>query len=147
MANPATLKPKPFKKGKDPRRYKKRKGDISLKRRFLEDYKRWCKEKGMTPEKKALELFDRLDKMSKKNFPALKEWLERIYGKEPEKVEGELKVNIINYGDIDNSIQVPAKVVSTANSAKQGKKQSSGNAQEVRKDKDSFKPADSKGAK
>jgi len=82
MANPKTLKP--FKKGGDPRQYRKQKGDISWKRRFLEDYIEWCKTKRISPEKKALELFDRLDKMSLKNFPALKELVERIYGKVPD---------------------------------------------------------------
>ena len=83
----------------------------------------------------------------KGNYNFWKDLSERLYGKEPEKVEGELKINIINYGDIDNSIQVPAKVVSTANPAKQGEKQSNNNAQEVGEDKDSSEPADSKGAK
>jgi len=96
MANkPENLKKYAFKKGEDPRRHKKQKGEISWKRKFIEDYKRWCQIGGKDPSEKVLEYFDRLDKLAQKDFRALQYLLDRIYGKAPEKIESDEKIEEI----------------------------------------------------
>ena len=90
MANPATLQPKPFKKGHDPRRHVKQKGEISAKtkfRNFIEDYFNYKKSKGVSKEKAIKELMARFDKFSKKEARILTYLGDRIYGKQTEKVD------------------------------------------------------------
>jgi len=80
----------------------------------------------------------------KGNYNFWKDITERTYGKEPDKMEGELEINVINYGQLDNTISIPAEMVSTSYSAKQSKKQGGGDAQEVGQDKGSAEPTDNK---
>ena len=98
MANkPENLKP--FKKGYDPRRRPKQKGDISWKRKFIEDYEKWCKEKGENPRDKMMEFFDVWEIMAKKKFPALQEWINRVYGKQLERIEHSGSIEEIQKAD------------------------------------------------
>jgi len=99
MANPATLRPKPFKKGEDPRRHKKQKGEISWDTRIKIALSNVAKalKLGEDPDEvdiKILEVFIR--ETLKGKFPFMKEYLERRYGKTPEKIElGESLIEII----------------------------------------------------
>ncbi|RLG68516.1 MAG: hypothetical protein DRO11_08980 [Methanobacteriota archaeon] len=97
MANPATLQPQPFKKGYDPRRHKKQKGEVSIKtkiRNFIEDYFNYKKSKGVNEKEAIKELMQRFDKFSKKEARVLVYLADRIYGKEPDKFQGELEEKI-----------------------------------------------------
>ena len=89
MANkPENLKP--FKKGGDPRRHIKQKGEISAKtkfRNFIEDYFNYKKSEGVSKEKAIKELMERFDKFSKKEARILTYLGDRIYGKQTEKVD------------------------------------------------------------
>ena len=90
MANPATLQPQPFKKGYDPRRHKKQKGEVSIKtkiRNFIEDYFNYKKSKGVNEKEAIKELMARFDKFSKKEARVLVYLGDRIYGKQTEKVD------------------------------------------------------------
>lgn len=82
MANkPENLKP--FKKGEDPRRHKKQAGEISFKTRFFEA----CKRTGKDPEEVLSELIETAQRRALKgDFRFYKDIIDRIYGKETEKV-------------------------------------------------------------
>jgi len=96
MANkPENLKP--FKKGEDPRRHKKQKGEVSKEtkiRNFIEDYFNYKKSEGVEKEEAIKELMQRFDKFSKKEARVLVYLADRIYGKEPERLKGELEEKI-----------------------------------------------------
>ena len=95
MANPATLKP--FKKGYDPRRHKRQKGEVNKEtkiRNFIEDYFNYKKSEGVEKEEAIKELMQRFDKFSKKEARVLVYLADRIYGKEPDKFQGELEGKI-----------------------------------------------------
>jgi len=105
MANkPENLKP--FKKGYDSRRHKKRKGEINKEtkiRNFIEDYFNYKKSEGVNEKEAIKELMKRFDKFSKKEARVLVYLADRIYGKEPDKFQGELD-NKIKVGDKENKI-------------------------------------------
>ena len=90
MANkPENLKP--FEKGKDPRRHKKQKGEVKFETRFNGFILDWCKRHNESPQKIQDETWESLRKMAKKDFRALSYFLDRLYGKEPDKFEGDIK--------------------------------------------------------
>ena len=100
MANkPENLKP--FKKGYDPRRHIKQKGEISLKTIFEEAQKRVVKKLrlGEDPNEADIEIIVTLYREGLKgNIPAIEKILERRFGKVKESIElgsGETPIEII----------------------------------------------------
>ena len=105
MANkPENLKP--FKKGYDPRRHIKQKGEISLKTIFEEARKRIVKKLklGENPDEADIEIIVALYQEGLKgNIPAIEKILEKRFGKakEPEERVEKIIVEIVNLkGDV-----------------------------------------------
>ena len=95
MANIKTLKP--FKKGYNPKRHIKQKGETN----FMTDFRIAAKEVaealklGKEPDKVKIELLKRgIKEGLSGNFPFSKDYLDRIYGKPTEsiKLEGQMKL-------------------------------------------------------
>ena len=90
MANIKTLKP--FRKGYDPRRHKKQKGEKSFRTLFKEATKKVAEalRLGKEPNAIELELIKRgIKEALKGNYSFYKDILDRLYGKPKEKVEME----------------------------------------------------------
>lgn len=107
MANLDTLKPKPFKKGYDARRHIKQKGEIWTKTKvlnFIEDYWQYLQNKGKTPEEKKKEIFENFEKQTIKDFRALKELLDRLYGKPPTEIEIKGKLELEKLIEIERKM-------------------------------------------
>jgi len=88
MANIKTLKP--FKKGYDPKRHIKQKGETN----FMTDFRIAAKEVaealklGKEPDKVKIELLKRgIKEGLAGNFPFLKDYFDRIYGKAKESID------------------------------------------------------------
>ena len=94
MSNIASLKP--FKKGPDPRRYKKQKGVLTFETKFKTFISDWCARKGEVPQDIQDETWEDLRKMAKKDFKALSYFLDRLYGKTTDKLEhsGEIETKV-----------------------------------------------------
>ena len=108
MANLETLKP--FKKGEDPKRHKKQKGEISAKTKaynFLQDYFRYKQKKGISEEEAINEIMEKFDKLSNRNPKILLEIANRVYGKVAENLnlEGDIKVELVKYAKDTSSIR------------------------------------------
>ncbi len=84
MANPKTLKP-PFKKGYDPRRHIKQKGEVSFNKKFKEFILDWCMRKKKNPQEIQDETWRIWQKMYKKDWRALDRILTEFYGEPGEK--------------------------------------------------------------
>ena len=99
MANKATLKP--FKKGEDPRRHKKQKGERSFKTIFKEAAKEVAKvlRLGEKPNAIEIELVKRgIREGLGGKYPFYQDLIDRLYGKvkSPLEIEGELPVRVIS---------------------------------------------------
>ena len=96
MANkPENLKP--FKKGYDPRRHIKQKGEISLKTIFEEAQKRVVKKLrlGEDPNEADIEIIVTLYREGLKgNIPAIEKILERRFGKVEQKFQADVSAKI-----------------------------------------------------
>lgn len=79
-----------FKKGYDPKRHIKKKGEVWTKTKvlnFIEEYWRYLQSKGKMPEEKLKEIFESFDKLATKDFRALKELLDRLFGRPTTEIE------------------------------------------------------------
>ena len=100
MANIKTLKP--FKEGYDPKRHIKQKGETN----FMTDFRIAAKEVaealklGKEPDKVKIELLKRgIKEGLAGNFPILKDYFDRIYGKPTETIKMEHKGKVIILDD------------------------------------------------
>ena len=100
MANIKTLKP--FKKGYDPKRHVKQKGETN----FMTDFRIAAKEVaealklGKEPDKVKIELLKKgIREGLSGNFPFLKDYFDRIYGKPTETIKMEHKGKVIILDD------------------------------------------------
>lgn len=113
MANTVeNLKKIGLKKGYDPRRHVKQKGEVWTKTKvlnFIEEYWRYLQSKGKMPEEKMKEIFENFDKLAKKDFRALKELLDRLFGKPPTEIELKGKLELEKLIEIEKKVREAIK--------------------------------------
>jgi len=104
MANPKTLKPKPFKKGYDPRRHVKQKGERSFRKIFEEACREVSKSLnlGVEPDRVMVEIVKRgIKEIFKGNYAFYKDTLDRYFGKPMAKIEVQEEKKILILDDED----------------------------------------------
>ncbi|MEM5853830.1 MAG: hypothetical protein QW228_05675 [Candidatus Aenigmatarchaeota archaeon] len=71
---------------------------------FIEEYWRYLQSKGKMPEEKLKEIFENFDKLAKKDFRALKELLDRLFGKPTTEIEVKGKLELEKLIEIERKM-------------------------------------------